>query len=299
LAEVPSLRGRIVSVNGVEAEKAIINSSKASWLRGDRGITYAATMPPKAKLLQGQWWPADYDGPPRISVFKDIADIFGLKPGDHMVLNVLGRDIEAEVANIRDIDWGTLGINFTLVMSPKPLSAAPHTWLATVKVPQAEEPALQRAVTDAFPNVTTVRLKDALETVNALLSQIGTAVRSTAGITLLAGALVLAGAIAAGHRRRIYDAVVLKVLGATRGDIMRAFLIEYGLLGLLTAVIACALGSVAAWGVLTFVMKIDWTFLPLTLVGTAGLCVAITLGFGFLGTWVALGQKAAPLLRNE
>jgi putative ABC transport system permease protein len=299
LAEVPSLRGRIVSVNGVEAEKAIIDSSKASWLRGDRGITYAATMPPKDKLLQGEWWPADYDGAPRISVFKDIADIFGLKPGDHMVLNVLGRDIEAEVANIRDIDWGTLGINFTLIMSPKPLSAAPHTWLATVKVPPAEEPALQRAVTDAFPNVTTVRLKDALETVNALLSQIGTAVRSTAGITLLAGALVLAGAVAAGHRRRIYDAVVLKVLGATRGDIMRAFLIEYGLLGLLTAVIACALGSVAAWGVLTFVMKIDWTFLPLTLVGTAGLCVAITLGFGFLGTWVALGQKAAPLLRNE
>jgi putative ABC transport system permease protein len=159
--------------------------------------------------------------------------------------------------------------------------------------------ALQKAVTEAFPNVTTVRLRDALETVNALLSQIGMAVRSTAGVTLLAGALVLAGAMVAGHRRRIYDAVVLKVLGATRGDILRAFLIEYGLLGLLTAVIACALGSVAAWGVLTFVMEIDWVFLPLTLLGTAALCVAITLGFGFLGTWVALGQKAAPLLRNE
>ena len=172
-------------------------------------------------------------------------------------------------------------------------------WLATVKVPPAAEPALQRAVTDAFPNVTTVRLKDALETVNALLSQIGTAVRSTAGITLLAGALVLAGAVAAGHRRRIYDAVVLKVLGATRGDIMRAFLIEYGLLGLLTAVIACALGSVAAWGVLTFVMKIDWTFLPLTLVGTAGLCVAITLDLASSATWGRTGPKALPALRNE
>ncbi|MDR6291954.1 MULTISPECIES: ABC transporter permease [Inquilinus] len=300
LAEVPSLRGRIVSVNGVPVEKAVVDPKTAGWvLRGDRGITYATAKPPKDKILQGEWWPADYDGPPKVSTSQEIAGAFGLKPGDRMTLNVLGRDIDAEVANIREIDWGTLGINFTLIMSPKPLSAAPHTWLATVKVPPAAEPGLQRAVTDAFPNVTTVRLKDALETVNALLSQIGTAVRSTAGITLLAGALVLAGAVAAGHRRRIYDAVVLKVLGATRGDVMRAFLIEYGLLGLLTAAIACVLGTIAAWGVLTYVMKIGWTFLPLTLLGTAGLCVAITLGFGFLGTWVALGQKAAPLLRNE
>lgn len=299
LAEVPSLRARIAAVNGVPADKAVVDPSKSNWLRGDRGVTYAATMPPKDKLLQGQWWPADYDGPPKISVYKDIAEAFGLKPGDRMTVNVLGRDIEAEVANIRDIDWSTLGINFTLIMSPKPLSAAPHTWLATVRVPAAGEMALQKAVTEAFPNVTTVRLRDALETVNALLSQIGTAVRSTAGVTLLAGALVLAGAVVAGHRRRIYDAVVLKVLGATRGDVLRAFLIEYGLLGVLTAVIACALGTVAAWAVLTFVMEIDWTFLPLTLLGTAALCVAITLGFGFLGTWVALGQKAAPLLRNE
>ncbi|WP_342240443.1 ABC transporter permease [Inquilinus sp. OTU3971] len=299
LAEVPSLRGRIAAVNGVPADKAVVDPSKSSWLRGDRGVTYAAAIPPKDTLLQGQWWPADYDGPPQISVYKDVAEAFGLKPGDRMTINVLGRDIEAEVANIRDIDWSTLGINFTLIMSPKPLSAAPHTWLATVRVPAAGEMALQKAVTEAFPNVTTVRLRDALETVNALLSQIGAAVRSTAGVTLLAGALVLAGAVVAGHRRRIYDAVVLKVLGATRGDILRAFLIEYGLLGLLTAVIACALGSVAAWAVLTFVMEIDWAFLPLTLLGTAALCIAITLGFGFLGTWVALGQKAAPLLRNE
>lgn len=299
LAEVPNLRGRIVAVNGVPADKAIVDPSKSNWLRGDRGITYATAMPAKDKLLQGTWWPADYDGPPRISVYKDLAQIFDLKPGDRMTVNVLGRDIEAEVANIREIDWSTLGINFTLIMSPKPLSAAPHTWLATVRVPPDQEPALQRAVTGAMPNVTTVRLKDALETVNTLLTQIGTAVRSTAGITLLAGALVLAGAVAAGHRRRVYDAVVLKVLGATRGDVLRAFLIEYGLLGLLTALIACALGTVAAWGVLTFVMEIDWTFLPLTLLGTAALCVAVTLGFGFLGTWVALGQKAAPLLRNE
>ncbi|MGK9231583.1 FtsX-like permease family protein [Inquilinus limosus] len=299
LKEVPSLRGRIVAVNGVPAEKAVVDSGKAGWLRGDRGVTYATAMPEKDRLLQGQWWPASYDGPPKVSVYKDIADALGLKPGDRLTVNVLGRDIEAEVANIRDIDWSTLGINFTLIMSPRPLSAAPHTWLATVKVPAAEEMALQKAVAEAFPNVTAVRLKDALETVNALLSQIGAAVRSTAGVTLLAGALVLAGAVVAGHRRRIYDAVVLKVLGATRGDVLRAFLIEYGLLGLLTAVIACALGSVAAWAVLTFVMEIDWTFLPLTLLGTAALCVAITLGFGFLGTWVALGQKAAPLLRNE
>src|SRR5690606_4978965 len=136
----------------------------------------------------------------------------------------------------------------------------PHTFLATVRATPAAEAAVQRAVTDAFPNVTAIRVREALETVNALLVRIGTAVRGTAGITLIAGTLVLAGAVAAGHRRRVYDAVVLKVLGATRADVLRAFLIEYGLLGLLTAVVAAIVGTVAAWAVLTEVMAIEWVF---------------------------------------
>jgi putative ABC transport system permease protein len=135
--------------------------------------------------------------------------------------------------------------------------------------------------------------------VRRIIGLIGDAVRLTALATLAAGALVLGGAIAAGHRRRVYDAVVLKVLGATRATILASFLIEYGLLGALAGVAATGVGTLAAWALVTRVMEADWVFLPLPMVETIALAVLLTLGLGFAGTWRALGAKAAPYLRNE
>jgi len=299
LDRVPSLRGRIVEINGRPAREMLVNFDHAWILRGDRGLTFAAEARPEHNVVEGEWWPADYAGPPLVSIYRDVASAFGIGIGDRIAVNVLGRDIEAEVANVREIDWGTMEINFVLVFSPAPMNAAPHTYLATIQADDAVEGQVQRAVTRQFPNVTTVRIKDALEMVNDILRKIGTAVRATAGITLVAGTLVLAGAIAAGHRRRVYDSVVLKVLGATRSTVLRAFLIEYGLLGLITAGIAAVIGSIAAWAVLIWVMEAEWIFIPSAVALTTVLCTAVTIAFGFFGTWRALSQKAAPLLRNE
>lgn len=299
LNEVPQLRGRVSTVNGKPAEQAIVNREHAWVLNGDRGVTYQAKAPENDTILAGAWWPADYAGPPKLAIYKDVADAFGIGPGARMGINILGRDVEAEVAVVRDLDFTTVGINFTIVFSPGVLEGAPQTFLATVRATPEAELAVQRAVTERFSNITVVRVKEALETVNGILGNIGLAVRVTAAVTLLAGTLVLAGAIAAGHKRRVYDSVVLKVLGATRGTVARAFLLEYGLLGLITAAVASALGTLTAWAVLTKVMSLEWTFLPSAVVLTTLLCTAITLGLGFLGTWRALGQPAAPLLRNE
>jgi len=296
---VPSLRGRIAAVKGRPPEEALLDPGERWLIRGDRGVTYRAEPRPGDRLVAGEWWPADYAGPPLVSLYENIGRAFGIGVGDRITVNVLGRDIEAEVANLRAIDWESLSINYTMIFSPKPLDAAPHTYLATVRASREAEGALQRAVTAGFPNVTTVSVRDALDTVNQLLVRIGTAVQSVAAVTLVAGTLVLAGAVAAGHRRRVYDSVVLKVLGATRAEILRAFLLEYGLLGVVTAVIAAGIGTVAAWGVLTWVMEVDWVFLPTAVFATVVLSAAVTIAFGFVGTWRALGQKAAPLLRNE
>jgi putative ABC transport system permease protein len=296
---VPNLRGRIVAVNGRPADTALVDPQYDWLLKGDRGVTYAADPVERGDVLSGAWWPADYDGPPLLSIYEDIGRALGIGVGDRMTVNVLGRDIEGEVANVRAIDWNRLGINFTIVFSPNPLSAAPHTWLATARVPPAAEVPLQRDFARAFPNVGIVRVKEALATAEELLARIGMAVEVAAGVTLAAGALVLAGVVAAGHRRRVYDAVVLKVLGATRRRVLAAFLIEFGLLGVLTATVAAILGTVAAWAALTFVMDLRWTFLPGAVAATAALCLALTVGFGFAGTWIALGRKAAPLLRND
>ena len=225
----------------------------------------------------------------------------GLEVGDHITFNVLGREIRARIANTRHIDWRSLGMNFVVIFAPGTLERAPYSHIASVRAgPGAgAEAALERAVTERFPNVATIRVKDALEAVNRVLANIAWAMRITAGITILAGMLVLAGAIAAGHHRRVRDAVMLKVLGARRRQVLVAFMLEYGLLGLATGAIAAAIGSAAAWIVVTQVMESDWAFAPAAVLVPSLIATAVTLLFGFAGTWRALGQKPAPLLRNE
>lgn len=296
----PMVRGRITQINGVPADQVEI-APDVSWvLRGDRGLTYSATPPENSEVVEGSWWPADYAGPPLVSFDVNIARGMGIGIGDTITLNILGRPITVEVGNLRKIDWGSLGMNFTFVFAPGTLEAAPHSVIATVHVDDpALEAEVQRAVTDALPNVTAIRVKDALEGANRILSAVSVAVKATAAVTLFAGTLVLAGAIAAGHARRVRDAVILKVLGATRGRIVKTYLLEYGLLGLATAAIASLVGSVAAAAVVVEVMRGDFVLPPGVLALTALLAMGITVSFGFVGTWRALGQRPAPMLRNE
>ncbi len=296
---VPSLRGRITRINGVPVERVAV-AADAQWaVASERGLTYAAEPPRGSRIVAGKWWPPDYAGPPLVSLDAEIARGMGLGIGDTLTVNVLGREVTAEVASLRAIEWTSLGINYVIVFAPGTLEAAPQTHIATARATPAAEDALERAVTDRFPNVSAIRVKDALDAIARILGQIAIAMRVTAAITVIAGTLVLAGAVAAGHRRRVYDAVVLKVLGATRGDFGRVFVVEYGLLGLATAAIAALIGSIAAYLLLTRVMRADWVFLPGAVLAITLLATILTLVIGFAGTWKALGAKAAPLLRNE
>lgn len=296
--KVPALRGRITKVKGVPVAQVKVDPEVAWAVETERGLTYAAEQPAKTQIVAGEWWPADYRGPPQISLDAAVAKGLGLSIGDSVTIGVLGREVEAKVVNFRVIDWTSLGINFTIVFAPGFLERAPHGYLAVAHTtPEAEEPLL-RSVTDHLPNVSAIRVRDALEAAAGVLANIAAAARGIAALTLVAGLLVLAGALIAGHRRRLFDAVVLKVLGATRRDVAITFLLEYCLLGALTGLIAAVLGAVAAWAVLTFVMKAPFELLAVPLIGTPLLCVVATLLIGLAGTWRALGQKAAPLLRE-
>jgi putative ABC transport system permease protein len=299
LRRTPILRGRIIAINGIDIAHARI-APQVRWIvRGDRGLTWSRTPPDGTRMIAGKWWPPNYKGKPLISLSVDAARGFGIGVGDTLTVNILGRKVTATVANLREVRWRSLRLNFVVVFSPGVIEAAPQTQLATVRGEPASISAIERAVTNRFANVSAIRVRDVLKTVSAFLDAIAGAIRFSAGVTLLAGALVLAGAIASGHRRRVYDSVVLKVLGATRRDVLAAYLTEYGLLGLATGVIAMALGTAAAWAVVRGVMHIDWIFLPWAALGAAGISTAITLILGFAGAWRALGRKAAPLLRNE
>ncbi|MBI1776021.1 MAG: ABC transporter permease [Proteobacteria bacterium] len=300
LQRTPMVRGRIARIAGITADRAPVKPN-ASWaVAGDRGFSYAATPPPGAKIAEGTWWPPDYQGPPLISVDDGIAKGFGVGVGDTITLNILGREIEARIANTRSIDWGSLGMNFTFIFAPGTLEGAPQTHIATVHAAsETAETELLNAVGDRFPNVSAIRVKDALDAAARILESIAIAIRLTAAVTLLAGALVLAGAVMAGQHARIHDAVVLKVLGARRREVVTAFLLEYGCLGLIAALIASVLGTVVGYLVLTRLMRSDFVFAPNAVASSTLVALAITLALGLAGTWHALGQKAAPMLRND
>ncbi|MDF1600604.1 ABC transporter permease [Mesorhizobium sp. YIM 152430] len=301
LIRVPMLRGRVMEINEVDVREIEVPPEGAWVLRGDRGITYARNAPENSTLTEGEWWPQDYDGEPLVSFAAEEGGEIGLRLGDTITVNVLGRNVTARIANFRQVEWESMGINFVMVFSPNTFAGAPHSWLATLAddtADNADEARILNAITRNFPSVTSVRVKDALDIVNQIVAQLAVAIRAAAGVALVASVLVLSGALAAGNRARVHDAVVLKTLGATRRTLITAFSLEYTIIGLATAIFALFAGGVAAWFVIARIMGLPSAFLPEVAVSTIVIALVLTVGFGLVGTWRVLGHKAAPVLRE-
>jgi len=299
--EVPMLRGRIVAARGVKAED-LKPSTDSEWvLQSDRGLTSTGEIPKGSKIVEGEWWGADYNGPPLVSIEKKIADGLKLKVGDDIVVNVLGRDISAKIGNMRTVDWQGLGINFVLVFSPNAFRGAPHTHIATLTEahPDAGSDAgIVKSVATAFPTVTSVRVREALETIGTVVTNLVLAIRGASAITLISALLVLGGALAAGHRHRVYDAVILKTLGATRISLLGAYALEYLLIGFATAIFGVIAGSIAAWLIVTRLMTLSFVWQAGSAAGVVASTLLVTVGLGLTGTLMALNQKPAAVLRN-
>jgi len=296
---VPSLRGRITEINGIDVEQVTVDSQSQWAIRGDRALTYAAQPSEGSKIIKGEWWPADYQGEPLISLDAGLAQGFGVDINDTLTVNVLGRNVTAKITSLREINWKSMRFDFAIIMSPGLLEYAPHSHIAALYVGDQGEELVEKTVAKSFPNVSIIRVKEALASARNLMDGISKAIAVAASLTVLAGALVLSGAMASGRERRTYEAIVFKVLGATRARMLQAYLIEYGVLGILTGIISAGVGTIASWGVITFLMEMSWSFYPITIIITLILCLILTITAGFLGTWRALGQKAAPHLRNE
>ena len=266
-------------------------------VRGDRGLTYAATPPENTRVTAGKWWPADYTGPAQVSFAAEEAKEIGLKLGDRLTINVLGRDIEARVTSFRDVNFSTAGIGFVMVMNPAALAGAPHTFIATVYADVAAEAAILRDLATAYPNITAIRVKDAIDRVSEALAAIARATAIAAGVTLLTGAVVLIGAAAAGERARLYEAAVLKTLGATRAMVLGSFALRSALMGAAAGAVAIGFGAAAGWAVMTFVMEGNFHFEPVSaLVIVIGGALA-TLLAGLIFALRPLAVRPAHVLR--
>ncbi len=301
IEQVPMLRGRIVRVGSRRAEEVKAEQNAAWVLDGDRGVTYAASPPPGSKVTAGKWWPADYKGPPLVSLDGDIARGLGLSLDDEIAVNVMGREIVARIVNLREVDWRSFGINFVLVFTPSTFAGAPHTELISMTVPPGTSAASGSLVSDiskAYPTVVTLAVREALQQALALTEKLSTAIRAASSVTLATALLTLGGALAAGQRARLYDAVVLRMLGATRRRLIIGYLLEFLLLGAATSVFALAAGATAAQQIVTRLMKLDFVFDWPALVSVVVLGCLTTIALGLAATWRLLGAKPARVLRE-
>ncbi len=291
----PMLRGVVTKLAGMPAREAEIDPEGAWILRGDRGVSYAALQP--GPLVAGNWWPEDYAGPPLVSFSAEHAAELRVGIGDTISVNVLGREITAEIANLRDVQFRDLGINFLMVFDPGSFAGAPHTHIATVYAAPEQEGAILRAVSDGFPNVTAIGVREAISRVSDALDDLSAAARWAAGATLATGLVVLIGAAAAGEGRRRYEAAILKVLGATRGRILWSFALRSGLTGLASGAVAVALGAAAAWVVVVFVLDAAFVFEPVSAIAIVAGGALTTLVAGLVFALRALGVRPARVLR--
>ncbi len=290
----PMLRGIITRINGQPAKDVV----GEHWvIRGDRGVTYSETPGPRTTVTEGAWWPKDYSGPPQVSFAAEEAEEMGLKLGDEITVNVLGRDITASITSFRQVDFSTAGIGFVMTMNPSALSGAPHTFISTVYAEEAAEAKILRDLAGAYPNITAIRVRDAIERVSSLLDGIAEAVRWGAAATLLTGFLVLIGAAAAGEGARTYEAAVLKTLGASRGRILRSFALRSGLLGAAAGAVALGAGLTGAWAVMTYVMEAEFAVIWTSALSIVAGGVLATLLSGLAFAWRPMAARPAGVLR--
>ncbi len=290
----PMLRGIITRINGRPAAEV----AGDHWvLQGDRGVTYSEAPPEGAVVTAGEWWPEGYSGPPQISFAAEEASEMGLSLGDMLTVNILGRDIEGEVTSFREVDFSTAGIGFVMSMNPGALSGAPHTHIATIYAEEAAEGRILRELATAFPNITAIRVKDAIDRVTEVLGGIAAAVTYGALATLITGGIVLIGAAAAGERARTYEAAVLKTLGASRTTILANFALRSAILGAAAGIVAILAGGLAGWGVTRFVMETDFVFEPVSAVAIVLGGILATLLAGLAFAWRPLAARPARVLR--
>ncbi len=290
----PMLRGVITRINDRPAAEV----AGDHWvLEGDRGVTYSERPPEGTKITAGDWWPEGYAGAPQVSFAAEEAEEMGLTLGDRLTVNILGRDIEAEITSFREVDFSTAGIGFVMSMNPAALTGAPHTHIATIYADPEVEGQILRDLASAYPNITAIRVKDAIDRVTEVLGGIAAAVTYGALATLVTGGIVLIGAAAAGERARTYEAAVLKTLGASRRVILANFALRSAILGAAAGLVATLAGGLAGWGVMRFVMHTDFDFEPVSALAivTGGVLATMLAGLAF--AWRPLAARPARVLR--
>jgi len=309
----PLVRSRLHAVNGEEVK---VDEERDQEDRRDEGnkeerrrqwylsreyvLTFLDKIPKGNEITRGAWWqPGQRVDIPQVSIEEEAARVLGLDVGSQIELDIQGATVRADVSSIRKVDWANFSTNFFMILSPGSLDGAPVTYVATIRVDPEQEIPIQQAVVEAFPNVSAIHVGDVLRNFTAVLDRLALAIRAVAVFCVVTGGLVMAAALAATRYRRLYESVILKAVGATRGLIAKTFATEYALLGFVGGTLAVGLSSALSWLLLTHVLDLTWSLHPIVLLIGLGCTVVLTLLVGLLSTFRILGQKPLAILRHE
>ncbi len=300
-SDLPMITGAIEAINDVPVKELERTPPPefAFVLDGEIPLTAADALPDNSTVTEGSWWPPGMTGEPQVSVFQRLKEPLGLAIGDTLTFRIFGEPVTVRIGSFRDYAWRSGSVNFGFVLSPNALEAFPLSYLGLMKAAPGHEREVEQRLVAAFPDLLFIPVGEALETFTAILANVTTAVEVIGGLAVVSGVLVLAGAMAAGRRQRESDAVVMKVLGATRGDVVRAFLVEYGMLGLLSALLASLLGLAGTWAFVEYVLEIDFWADPALIFWVAAGTIALAIIVGMATTWSALSTRPATFLREE
>jgi len=309
---MPLVRSRLHALNGevvkVEEEReqderqeeGRDEKRKHWYLSREYVLTFLDQLPKGNQIVGGAWWgPGQQFVKPLVSIEEEAAKTLGLEIGSSIEFDIQGSTITAEVSSIRKVDWGNFSTNFYMILSPGSLDGAPVTYVATIHVLSEQEVPLQQAVVASFPNVSAIQVGEVLDNFARVLDRLALAIRAVALFCVVTGGLVMAAALAATRYRRLYESVIFKALGATRGLIARTFAAEYALLGLIGGMMAIGLSSALSWIVLRYIFDLSWSLHPSVLLSGLGLTVLLALFVGLLSTFHILGQRPLAILRHE
>jgi putative ABC transport system permease protein len=297
---VPVVRARLAAIDGAEIARERWAGRPDAWrVRREYVLTFAEAPPPGTALTRGRWWTPAEAARAWVSVEDEAARALGVDLGGSLTFDVQGVPVTGTVLSLRRVDWQSLGANFFVIFSPGPLAGAPHAYLATARVPAEADALVQARIAAAFPNVTAIPVRDVLERVTGVLDRIAVAIRLVAAFVVGAGLAVMAEALAQSRAQRLYESVLLRTLGATRGRVARAFAVEYGVLGLVAGLGGVAAGTLTAWIVLRLVLAVPAGLDPRPVVLAPLASVALAIGVGFLGSFRLLGRSPLPVLRGQ
>ncbi len=298
---LPMLRGTLSMVDGKKLADlgSAANSDVAALMDQEVPLTFSATLPEYSTVSTGTYWPVDYAGPPEVSVASRLQKALGLKLGDMLDFLVAGDTVSARITSFRDIIWRDGSVNFSFVFSPGTFDNFSVSSIGLLKVASGTERATQKQLVDTFPDLIFLPTSEAVATFAAVLSNVTTAIEVIGGLAVGSGVLVLAGAMLAGRRQREADAVMMKVMGATRGGIVASYIVEYATLGLLSALLATGLALVGTWAFVTHVLEIDLFINYGLILAVSSGTVVLTVAVGVAATWSALSVRPARFLREE